>query len=38
MITTNWNFSDEHVIDGMIYCNEVEKWVTVEEYTEYYYA
>ena len=20
------------VIDGMVYCNEIDKWVTVEEY------
>ena len=24
-------------IDNMIWCNEIEKWVTVEEYTDYYY-
>jgi len=33
-----WNFKDEHVIDGMIYANDIEKWVTVEEYTEYHYG
>ncbi len=33
-----WSFSDEHIIDGMIYCNDIEKWVTVEEYTDYYYT
>jgi hypothetical protein len=33
-----WSFNDEHVIDGMIYSNELEKYVTVEEYTDYYYA
>ncbi len=33
-----WSFSDEHVIDGMIYCHEVDKYVTIEEYTEYYYG
>tara|TARA_Y100000401_G_scaffold98959_1_gene87007 strand:+ start:199 stop:303 length:105 start_codon:yes stop_codon:yes gene_type:complete len=32
------NFEELHVIDGMIYCHEIEKYVTVEEYTEYYYA
>ena len=37
-MSNTWTFSDEHVIDGMIYANEIEKWVTVEEYTEYYYA
>ncbi len=26
----------EQVIDGMIYCNEIEKWVTVEEYNNEY--
>jgi len=25
-------------IDNMIYCHEIEKWVTVEEYTDYYYT
>ena len=25
-------------IENMIYCNEIEKWVTVEEYTDYYYT
>ena len=24
------------VIDGMIYCNEIDKWVTVEEYIKEY--
>ena len=33
-----WSFNDEHVIDGMIYANELGKYVTVEEYTDYYYA
>ncbi len=33
-----WSFSDEHVIDGMIYSNEIDKWITVEEYTDYYYT
>jgi len=31
-------FEELHVIDGMIYCHEIEKYVTVEEYTEYYYT
>jgi|TARA_R100000278_G_scaffold39887_1_gene35009 hypothetical protein len=31
-------FEELHVIDGMIYCNEIEKYVTIEEYTEYYYT
>ena len=31
-------FEQLHVIDGMIYCHEIEKYVTVEEYTEYYYT
>lgn len=26
----------EQVIDGMVYCNEIEKWVTVEEYNNEY--
>jgi len=25
-----WSFSDEHVIDGMIYSNDIEKWVKHE--------
>ena len=25
-------------IENMIYCHEIEKWVTVEEYTDYYYT
>ena len=33
-----WSFEDEHVIDGMIYCHEIDKWVTVEEYTNVYYG
>ena len=24
------------VIDGMVYCNEINKWVTVEEYIKEY--
>jgi len=32
------NFNELHVIDGMIYCHEIDKYVTVEEYTEYYYT
>ncbi len=27
----------KEIIDNMIWCNEIEKWVTVEEYTDYYY-
>jgi hypothetical protein len=26
----------EQVIDGMVYCNEIEKWVIVEEYNNEY--
>ncbi len=26
----------EQVIDEMVYCNEIEKWVTVEEYNNEY--
>ena len=33
-----WSFADEHVIDNMIYYNELEKWVTVEEYTDVHYG
>ncbi len=33
-----WSFSDEYIIDGMIYSNDIEKWVTVEEYTNYNYT
>ena len=31
-------FEELHVIDGMVYCHEINKYVTVEEYTEYYYG
>ena len=24
------------VVDGMVYCNEIDKWVTVEEYIKEY--
>ena len=24
------------VIDGMVYCNEIDKWITVEEYVKEY--
>ena len=24
------------VIDGIVYCNEIDKWVTVEEYIKEY--
>ena len=24
------------VIDGMVYCNEIDKWVTIEEYIKEY--
>ena len=33
-----WSFADEHVIDGMIYSNDLGKYVTVEEYTDVYYG
>ena len=33
-----WSFADEHVIDGMIYSNDLGKWVTIEEYTDVYYG
>ena len=25
-------FKEDNVIDGMIYCQEIDKWVTIEEY------
>ena len=28
----------EHIIDGMIYSNELDKYVTIEEYTDVYYG
>ena len=28
---------NKEIIDNMIWCHEIEKWVTVEEYTDYYY-
>jgi len=33
-----WSFADEHEIDGMIYSHDIEKWVTVEEYTDVHYG
>ena len=33
-----WSFKDENVIDGMIYAHELDKYVTVEEYTDYHYG
>tara|TARA_Y100001937_G_C6949978_1_gene254205 strand:- start:15 stop:170 length:156 start_codon:yes stop_codon:yes gene_type:complete len=30
------NFEKQHVIDGMIYCHEINKWVTIEEYYQEY--
>ena len=35
IIYMNMNFENEHIIDGMIYSNEIDKWVTIEEYIEY---
>ena len=29
------NFEQEHVVDGMIYSTDIDKWVTIEEYIEY---
>jgi len=29
------NFENEHIIDGMIYSHEIDKYVTIEEYIEY---
>jgi hypothetical protein len=29
------NFENEHIIDGMIYSSEVDKWITIQEYIEY---
>ena len=31
----NMNFENEHIIDGMIYSNEVDKWITIQDYIEY---
>ena len=25
---------DKKIIDGMVYCPEIEKWVTIEEYQD----
>ena len=38
MTSINMSFEELHVIDGMIYCHEIDKYITVEEYTDYYYA
>jgi len=35
IIYTNMNFENEHIIDGMIYSHEIDKYVTIEEYMEY---
>ena len=35
IIYMNMNFKDEHIIDGMIFSQEIDKWVTIEEYIEY---
>jgi len=35
IIYMNMNFKDEHIVDGMIYSHEIDKWVTIEEYIEY---
>jgi hypothetical protein len=29
------NFENEHIIDGMIFSHEIDKWITIEEYIEY---
>ena len=29
------NFENEHIIDGMIYSYEIDKYVTIQEYIEY---
>ena len=29
------NFENEHIIDGMIYSHEIDKYITIEEYIEY---
>jgi len=33
-----WSFEDEHVIDGMIYSHDLQKYVTIEEYTDVHYG
>ena len=35
IIYMNMNFENEHIIDGMIFSQEIDKWVTIEEYIEY---
>ena len=35
IIYMNMNFENEHIIDGMIYSHEIDKYVTIEEYIEY---
>jgi len=32
----NMNFKSEHIVDGMIYAHDIEKWVTIEEYYQEY--
>mgnify|MGYP003128045033 FL=1 len=29
------NFENEHIIDGMIFSHEIDKWITIEEYIKY---
>ena len=29
------NFEQEHIIDGMIYSADIDKWVSIQEYIEY---
>ena len=28
------NFEQEHIIDGMIYSADIDKWVSIQEYIE----
>tara|TARA_R100000084_G_scaffold74171_1_gene33305 strand:- start:380 stop:517 length:138 start_codon:yes stop_codon:yes gene_type:complete len=32
------NFKNEHIIDGMIYSHDIDKWVTIEEYYQVHYT
>ena len=37
IIYMNMKFETEHIIDGMIYSHEINKWVTIEEYYQVHY-
>ena len=38
IIYMNMNFENEHIIDGMIYSHDINKWITIEEYYQVRYT